>query len=269
MKRILLLISTLSFLQAFSQKSSGPNSTEKSSGDMAILVDGKHFTTIPEQQRNNYTVSIPLPNPGLHVIQWTDMPNNEKPAELEVVKGDQPAFVLAPITVQHPVENKKEEVTASVKSVNQVPASTVRSTNNLPAILPSEISKAAESSKDLPIAGRVDKTDRVIEMTLEEKDSIRIDIYDNGVIDNDSISVFEGNQIRISKKKVSTTPLTFYVHMSELEKTKLIKMEAQNLGLIPPNTSVMQITTKKNKYIVPLTSDLKKNAVVEFVLQTD
>jgi hypothetical protein len=268
MKRILLIISTLGFLQAFAQKSSGPNTTQKGSGDMAILVDGKHFTTIPEEQKNNYTVSIPLPNPGSHVIKWTDMPKNEKPAQLEVVKGDQPAFELAPVTVHHPVENKEDKATASVIPVKPVPASTLGSINNLHAILP-EISKAAESPEDLPIAGRVDKIDRIIEMTLEEKDSIRIDIYDNGVIDNDSISVFEGNQVRISKKKVSTKPLTFYVHMSELEKTKRIKMEAQNLGLIPPNTSVMQITTKKNKYIIPLTTDLKKNAVVEFVLQMD
>lgn len=114
---------------------------------------------------------------------------------------------------------------------------------------------------------RVDDIQLVLEIDKKEKDSIRVDIYDNGEIDHDSISVYVNNIVVISKQQVSVKPLTFYLSVTNNEPYDKIRMVAENLGSIPPNTALMVITTRKRKYNVFVSSNFEKNAVVEFFLK--
>jgi hypothetical protein len=122
---------------------------------------------------------------------------------------------------------------------------------------------------DLPLAGRINIVDKIIEITEKEKDSIRVDIYDNGIIDNDSVSVFTDDLAVVTRQRVSAKPITFYTSIEQGKEKKMIRMEAQNLGLIPPNTSLMVVTTRFKKYVLHLKSDLLKNAVVQLELKKE
>jgi hypothetical protein len=210
MKNLILLF--LILLSSFC----GLSQQKDQSHDMEIQVDGRHFVTIPKEQNNNYTVSIPLQK-GRHEIRW-------------IIKSE-----------------------------------TNRSGPN------AEISTFSEQVNIDPnesLAGnRIDVVNKIIEVGQNEKDSIRIDIYDNGVVDNDTISVYADNLPLVTDQKVSTKPIGFFISMKPGQQTKRIRMEARNLGLIPPNTSLMVITTKQNKYIINMTSDMLKNAAVDFVVK--
>jgi hypothetical protein len=111
---------------------------------------------------------------------------------------------------------------------------------------------------------RVIDVQKVIELSYRERDSIKIELFDNGIIDDDTVSIYLNGVEILKHQRVSETPITFYTSLDRDVKFQKITMVADNMGLIPPNTALLVITTKEKKYDVYLSSDLNKNAVVEF-----
>ena len=103
----------------------------------------------------------------------------------------------------------------------------------------------------------------LIEIGKNEMDSIKIDIYDNGIIDNDTVSVYFNDNLIISKKMISQKPISFYINADKSKLNKILLI-AENLGSIPPCTALMIVTTKKKKYDVNLSSDTNSSAAIEF-----
>lgn len=93
---------------------------------------------------------------------------------------------------------------------------------------------------------------------------IEINIYDNGTIDNDTISVFVDKKLVLSKKRLTEKALTLKVNLDENSNYHELVMVAENLGEIPPNTSLMVVKAGKQQYEVRITSTEQKNAVVVF-----
>lgn len=96
---------------------------------------------------------------------------------------------------------------------------------------------------------------------VDEKE-VRIDYYDNGIIDNDTISVYDNNKNVVNGGRLSYTPITVYLVFSNEVPVHEIITVAENLGDIPPNTALMVITYGKKRYEVFITSDEKTNAKV-------
>ena len=96
---------------------------------------------------------------------------------------------------------------------------------------------------------------------------ISVNIYDNGSVDNDTVSVFLDKKLILSKKRLTERPLTLTFNLDEASDQHELVMVAENLGEIPPNTSLMVVTAGDKKYEVRITSTEQKNAVVVFKLQ--
>ncbi len=96
---------------------------------------------------------------------------------------------------------------------------------------------------------------------VDSKD-VYIEFYDNGEIDNDSISVFLDNKLIIDNQRLSTRPIKLNLHFDEGNSFYEIITVAENLGDIPPNTALMVINYGRKRQEVFLTSDDKKNAKV-------
>jgi hypothetical protein len=95
------------------------------------------------------------------------------------------------------------------------------------------------------------------------EDSVRVDFYDNGEYDQDSVSVFYNGTQMVEKKELSTrTPISFKVHVDSVEENNDLIMYAENLGTIPPNAALMIVTDKEHRYEINLTSNYVKNAAV-------
>jgi hypothetical protein len=96
---------------------------------------------------------------------------------------------------------------------------------------------------------------------------IEINIYDNGTVDNDTISVFVDKKLVLSKKRLTEKALTLKVNLDENANYHELVMVAENLGEIPPNTSLMVVKAGKQQYEVRITSTEQKNAVIVFKYQ--
>jgi len=115
--------------------------------------------------------------------------------------------------------------------------------------------------------GRTTDVQKIIELTKEETDSVKIDIYDNGEIDNDTVSAYFNDSLLIGNARVSEIPLSFNISFDKRVQFQKIKLVAENLGNIPPNTALMIITTRKNRFTINLSSDYIQSGTVEFFLK--
>lgn len=95
-----------------------------------------------------------------------------------------------------------------------------------------------------------------------EASEIKIEIYDNGEIDGDTISVYHNNTLIRSHMRLSQKPISITIDVNPSQPHHEIIMVAENLGSIPPNTSVMIINTPGNRYEVFISSTEQKNAKV-------
>ena len=88
----------------------------------------------------------------------------------------------------------------------------------------------------------------------------------DGEIDDDTVSVFLNNTLLLHKKRLTDKALVLNITAFPNTDYELM-MYAENLGKIPPNTSLMVITAGKNRYEMRISSDEQKNAVVRFRYQ--
>jgi hypothetical protein len=95
--------------------------------------------------------------------------------------------------------------------------------------------------------------------------TFRVDFYDNGEIDGDSITVFFNGKIILLHKMVSDKPITLNLSLNNNLKENIITMYADNLGTIPPNTALMIVTDGDKRYEVRMSSDTEKSGSVIFV----
>ncbi len=100
-------------------------------------------------------------------------------------------------------------------------------------------------------------------------DSLKIDFYDNGEIDGDSVSFFFNNKLIAFHQKLSTRSIHFDIVLDSLLKVNEMTMFAENLGSIPPNTALMQIYDGKKRYDIRISSTLEKNATIRIKRKKD
>ena len=120
-----------------------------------------------------------------------------------------------------------------------------------------------EIIKKLPVPRVIrERENNLVKTILTAEENIRIDLYDNGTIDNDSISVYDNNELVISEGRLSYTPITVNIKNNRIRNHHEIVVVAENLGEIPPNTALMVITAGKERYEIFLASNEKRNAKV-------
>lgn len=102
-----------------------------------------------------------------------------------------------------------------------------------------------------------------------ESDSLKVDFYDNGEVDGDSISVFFNKQLMAFNRKLSTRAVHFDIVLDSAKQVNELSMFADNLGAIPPNTALMMISDGKNRFEVRLSSNLEKNGTVRIKRKKD
>jgi len=103
-------------------------------------------------------------------------------------------------------------------------------------------------------------------ITKEEK-HVSIYLYDNGIVDGDSISLYVNDSLVIAHAKLSLNPIVYELKMEKGKKYK-ITMFAENLGSIPPNTAYMIIKSFKKEWNdIYLSTDFNNNASV--IIQAD
>lgn len=116
-------------------------------------------------------------------------------------------------------------------------------------------------STPVTIRERKNELTKTIVLTSKE---VQISLYDNGEIDDDTVSIYLDGALILANKRLSNKPITYTLHMDENSPEHTLTMVAENLGRIPPNTSLMIIQDGDKRYQVSITSTEQKNAMVRF-----
>lgn len=102
-----------------------------------------------------------------------------------------------------------------------------------------------------------------IQQIIQLPDTVAtITLYDNAIVDDDTVSVFVDKIPALLRQRISIKPLSFNITLREPGKPVEILMQAENLGSIPPNTAVMIIETAHKRYEVRLSASFEKHAVI-------
>ncbi|MBL7740603.1 MAG: hypothetical protein JNK14_15400 [Chitinophagaceae bacterium] len=98
--------------------------------------------------------------------------------------------------------------------------------------------------------------------------TIRLDFYDNAVVDGDSISVKVNNRLVISHQRLTAKPITTHLLVDLNNAFHEIEMIADNMGSITPNTAILVVTAGEQQHRLFLSSSETKSARVRFVYET-
>ena len=117
-----------------------------------------------------------------------------------------------------------------------------------------------------PVISSVELAKRKIETirTVEFKsDSLTLTLYDNGVVDGDTVSVLLNGKNIMPRQGLSTQAInkTIYITPDLGDSLQLI-MYAENLGSIPPNTGLLIIHDGEDIYQIRFAGDLQKNSAI-------
>ncbi len=113
------------------------------------------------------------------------------------------------------------------------------------------------------------RENEVVRTIITGDNEILIKLYDNGTIDNDTVSVYLDKKLVISKQRLTDKPIQVKFQLDDTNNYHELVMVAENLGEIPPNTSLMLVNTSTKQYEVRITSNEQKNAVVIFKFDKD
>jgi|688.fasta_scaffold00127_43 hypothetical protein len=99
--------------------------------------------------------------------------------------------------------------------------------------------------------------------TIDTDDGeILIELYDNGIIDGDTVSIFHNNKEIVTRAALSASPIRIIVDVNKADPIHEFIMVAENLGSIPPNTSLMVITHHNKREEVFISSSEQQNAKI-------
>lgn len=125
--------------------------------------------------------------------------------------------------------------------------------------------KQKEDELTVPFTKRNNELIKTIEVT--DTAQFVLNFYDYRQQDGDIISVFV-NEIQILKEQLlSKIPLKVPVKLSRNIPLVEVKVIAENLGSIPPNTAMMVTTVNGKKYEAQIVSSGQKNAIIRFKLK--
>lgn len=145
--------------------------------------------------------------------------------------------------IEQPQDNAKKVEVGSNESSNESPLRMTSPTETKPSI-PAWDTRNNKLVKEL-------KTDA---------QKFLVQLYDNGEIDDDTVSVYHNGIKVIDRKRLSYQALQYEVTcISESNKHEIIVV-AENQGRIPPNTALAIITAGKNKYELTLSTTNQTNA---------
>ncbi len=130
-----------------------------------------------------------------------------------------------------------------------------------PLVVPENI-----QGKKISPTSEVFKRSKAVMKVIEiEQPTFTVQLYDNGDIDGDSVSLFYNGSLLASHKRLTDKPISFTLSLENLTGDNELTMFAENLGAIPPNTALMIVNDGDKRYEVRITSDTQKNGTIAFV----
>jgi hypothetical protein len=205
------------------------------------------------KQENKNTTPV-VSNVAVTSVASTQVPTIQKPNK-SIVEDTKAEDTKAITTMKNQPEEKSIPVAQAEKQViqNVQPVSTASPIASI--IQPLHI-------KELPDIVATRKTNTMQDVYFKG-DSLVLALYDNGIVDGDTVSVFLNGENIFSRQKLKeyATKKTIYITRDMPDSLELV-LFAENLGTIPPNTGLLTIRDGDDLYQVRFSADLNTNAAV-------
>jgi hypothetical protein len=177
----------------------------------------------------------------------------EPPKKIKTPPVITPKKIIPP--QKNPIENKKKD------SVINTPV-IVKPRDSITKIIPPAKRIGLDTNRINKTNERINK---VISSIVVNDRKITLNVYDNGTIDGDSVTIFYNGRIIMSHKRLSDKPLLIDLTLDENTNLHSIVLFAENLGSIPPNTALIIFTTSSGKrYELLSSATLSQNAELIF-----
>jgi hypothetical protein len=237
--------------------------------------------------KNQPTVTIPKEKEAVVATQKTEtkIPAITPPEQKEVVSVAPPKPVTnAPTTTQPKQKEavvvqipksltKTPIVTAKQKEVVKVPSPTQEI--KIQAVIPPKqkdvvvtppLHPATRAVSNIIAVSAADLAIRKIETIRSvnvKSDSLVLNLYDNGEVDGDTVSVILNGKTIISRQGLTANAITKTVYLTpDLGDSIQLIMYAENLGSIPPNTGLLILQDGNDRYEIRFAGDMQKNSAI-------
>jgi len=159
-----------------------------------------------------------------------------------------------PTVAENPV---KDLTTAKVQQ--QVSSETGKNTIAAPAIKTNQKITA-------PAAEIALRTTEVIRTIDFKSDSLTLVLYDNGIVDGDTVSVVLNGEVIIPKQGLTEQAYRKVINIPPgLSDSLQLVLYAENLGSIPPNSGLLIIEDGSDRYEIGFKGDMKKSSAVRLI----
>jgi hypothetical protein len=121
-------------------------------------------------------------------------------------------------------------------------------------------------SKEPPVINFTEKfqnttPEKLTEINVYQQD-LQIMLLDYMKIDNDTVSVYLNRDILLKNIKITKRPIIINLKLDPRIELHEVLLYAENLGLVPPNTSELILIDGENKYRIMIVSDKEKTAAL-------
>lgn len=114
---------------------------------------------------------------------------------------------------------------------------------------------------------RLDSIMSLIEVNKNLKDSIKIELYDDAIVDGDIISFELNDKVVANNIRLSDKAEIVYFTLDQTKLINKLRIVAKSEGDIPPCTGILYITVNKVKHRIDMRSTYKTNGVIQFFLK--
>jgi hypothetical protein len=241
-----------------------------------FLVEKEKKAKEPEAKNNDAVAKSPVKPPVKKPVTTpakkpaTNATAGTKTTVKKTVPIQKPLTPNRPaVAANRPPATKKKPDSALTSASAKKPVEKVAE-NKKPMTKPDQAIMEGPEAENKPV--KIPKVlstreNELVKTIIANAGDISINIYDNGSVDNDTISVYLDKKLILSKKRLTERALKLNFTLDEMNAEHELVMVAENLGEIPPNTSLMVVSAGDKKYEVRITSTEQKNAVIVFKLQ--
>lgn len=192
----------------------------------------------------------------------TDKPASKPPASTATTKKTTaPPPAVTKKTTTTPTGSVTKKTTTPVKKDTAEKTVAAIKTPKLDSVKQPEKKIATPVPTPKVLASRQNE---LVKTIVVNSTDVTVDLYDNGTIDNDTVSVYLDKRLVVSKQRLTERAISVKLKLDEENDYHELVMVAENLGEIPPNTSLMVVKAGNKQYEVRITSNEQKNAVVIF-----
>jgi hypothetical protein len=246
--------------------------------DEELLESRGNSMAIPNKTANLFAADFNCPGEDIMKLDGNAVKKdeqdaeNEKPADVHLTKvvrplfsddwddviADYPAYAAKPQLIRE-IELKQGKGEGRREKVEEP---VVVKTTPAPAAEPVPAVQKPEPNVEEMFNAR--KKIIVTEIPVTA-DSILLRFYDPAEIDGDSIALFLNSKLIYKHVLLAAEPLEWWIAAKDLTEENELSMVAENLGTIPPNTSLMIAYCNGTRYEARLESTENTSATVRLV----